>query len=158
MKTVTQHILFSCIGILLFLVAVLGINTYKDFRALELSLKPVVTDMVAVDKVSTNSYIDLRVFGTRLRYCGGPIAKSASYDGDKTYKSFLLLDDVDKHGFVKVPDEQQSTTEGKLDLGWWRFTPNSFDAPINVKIFHNCDGTIVTTEFTLYPSHIVKES
>lgn len=157
MKTLTQHILFSCIGILLFIVAVLGINTYRDFSNLADSLKPVVTEVVAIDKISTVDYLDLRVFATRARHCGGPIAKSASYD-DNTYESFQFLDDINKYGLIKIPDEQKANTKGKLNLGWWRFTPNSFDTPIKVKIFHDCDGVIVTTEFTLYPADIKRNN
>ena len=151
MKTISQHILFSVIGLLVLLAAVTGINLYKQVQTIEEAKLPVVTKMIAVDKRETSAYMDLHVFGDKTRQCGAPIAWTASYD-DSSFRRFIFLDDVKDADTTKNPDAK--LVGERLDFGWWRFVPNPNNNLVLVKIFHLCGEFTVISEFILTPSKI----
>jgi hypothetical protein len=152
MKTISQHILFSIIGVLVIGLAISGINLYRTVSDIQASKEPVVSNMIAVGKRETSTYMDLHIFGDKNREgCGAPISWAASY-GYNVFNSFLFLDDVKEIGAIKTPDAK--SVGNRLDFGWWRFSPNPEDKSILVKIFHLCGEFTVISEFILTPSKI----
>lgn len=150
-KTIQQHILLSVIGAFIVLLAVIGINLYQQVQDISDSKLPVVVNMRAVQKIETDEYMDLRVFGDKKRQCGAPIAWTAIY-GNHTFHEFIFLDDLTDEGYLVVPVPR--LISDSIDFGWWRFQPNPENIPIIIKIFHKCGDFTVVTEFVLNPLDI----
>lgn len=138
-------------GVLFWISLINAKNAQEDLQQevalVQTRTAPVVENMVATHKWSTPAHLDLRVIGSKVRDCGPPIASTANY-GANTFESFIFLDDLTEEG-IRVPDAQD--LGDLVDFGVWRFTPNSQDTPIFVRIFHDCEGITVHSDFTLYP-------
>jgi len=105
---------------------------------------PVVQDMKSYSTSRADGYLYLGVEGNKARDCGPPLAITGYY-GDKQFINIDFLDDQQGKEFLK-PDSQAL---GNNDFGIWRFSPSTDQKEILVHTFHNCDGTIVKSEFIL---------